>query len=86
MSNPPNRLLSSPTKPAFYISDDKLEPKKLVGYTEFFSWGHDDEGQLGHGVEENSTVVRKLSMPKSLSFEVFISQVACGYHHSAFIS
>lgn len=55
---------------------------KTVGYTEFFSWGNDDQGQLGHG--ENAQ--RKLSLPKSLSFEVYISQVACGAHHSAFIS
>jgi len=44
MSNPPNRLLSSPTKPAINFEDENLEPNKLVGYTEFFSWGHDDEG------------------------------------------
>jgi alpha-tubulin suppressor-like RCC1 family protein len=68
------------------MTDVGLEPKKLAGYTEFFSWGHDNEGQLGHGLEENTNVTRKLSIPKSLSFEVFINQVACGSHHSAFIS
>ena len=57
-----------------------------MGYTEFFSWGHDDDGQLGHGLNEVTHVIRRLNVPKSLSFEVFIGQIACGAHHSAFIS
>lgn len=84
MNNPPKCLLSSSSKAGHELADDK--PKKIVGYTEFFSWGNDSEGQLGHGLEDNSCVARRLELPKSLSFEVFISQVACGSHHSAFIS
>jgi hypothetical protein len=50
---------------------DKGEPVKK-GYTEFFSWGNDDDGQLGHG---HDGVDRKkiFNLPKSLSFEVNIS-------------
>ena len=56
-----------------------------MGYTEFFSWGSDEDGQLGHG---HDGIDRKkiFNLPKSLSFEVIISQVACGFAHTSFIS
>ena len=55
------------------------------GYTEFFSWGNDEDGQLGHG---HDGIDRKkiFNLPKSLSFEVIISQVSCGAAHTSFIS
>jgi alpha-tubulin suppressor-like RCC1 family protein len=55
------------------------------GYTEFFSWGNDEEGQLGHG---HDGVDRKkmFNLPKSLSFEVLIKHLSCGAAHTAFIS
>jgi hypothetical protein len=42
------------------------------GYTEFFSWGNDEDGQLGHG---HDGIDRKkiFNLPKSLSFEVIIT-------------
>lgn len=56
------------------------------GYTEFFSWGNDDLGQLGHGVEKTDHLKRTLNLPKSLSFEVIIASIACGSQHSSFIT
>lgn len=55
------------------------------GYTEFFSWGNDEDGQLGHG---HDSIDRKkiFNLPKSLSFEVIITQVSCGFAHTSFIS
>jgi alpha-tubulin suppressor-like RCC1 family protein len=55
------------------------------GYTEFFSWGNDEDGQLGHG---HDGIDRKkiFNLPKSLSFEVIITHVSCGYGHTSFIS
>ena len=47
------------------------------GYTEFFSWGNDDRGQLGHGIDQQN-VRRSLNVPKSLSFEVIIKHISCG--------
>lgn len=55
------------------------------GYTEFFSWGNDDKGQLGHGVDQGNPK-RTLNLPKSLSFEVLIRSVACGAQHSGFVT
>ena len=55
------------------------------GYTEFFSWGNDDKGQLGHGVDLNDPR-RTLNLPKSLSFEVLIASVSCGAQHSGFVT
>lgn len=47
------------------------------GYTEFYSWGNDSYGQLGHGADRGNKP-RKLNVPKSLSFEVQIANVSCG--------
>jgi len=55
------------------------------GYTEFFSWGRDDDGQLGHG-QDGVNRAKIFNVPKSLSFEVLISDVSCGLAHTCFIS
>eukprot|EP00347_Sterkiella_histriomuscorum_P023139 403335798 len=55
------------------------------GYTEFFSWGNDEMGQLGHG-QEGPDRKKIFNLPKSLSFEVLIQQVSCGSAHTSFIS
>jgi alpha-tubulin suppressor-like RCC1 family protein len=60
------------------------EPRKEVGYTEFFSWGQDSMGQLGHGSDLKAP--KPVGVPKSLSFEVYIRQISCGTNHSAFVS
>ena len=57
-----------------------------MGYTEFFSWGSDEKGQLGHGASQNPAAQRTLNLPKSLSFEVLISSVSCGASHSGFVT
>ncbi len=54
-------------------------------YTEYFSWGNDSKGQLGHG-KDNGHVERKLYLPKSLSFDVIIQMVACGSSHTVFLT
>lgn len=60
-------------------------PGTRKSYTEFFSWGNDEDGQLGHG---HDGIDRKkiFNLPKSLSFEVLISHVSCGFAHTSFIS
>lgn len=60
-------------------------------YTEFFSWGSDSYGQLALANadedEQQDYASQQFSdEPKSLSFDVVITQVACGDHHAAFIS
>lgn len=60
-------------------------------YTEFFSWGSDAYGQLALAnadEDENQDYSSQQfsDEPKSLSFDVIISQVSCGDHHAAFIS
>ena len=42
---------------------------------------------MGHGAgAEGNHLKRSLNLPKSLSFEVMISAVACGAQHSTFVS
>jgi alpha-tubulin suppressor-like RCC1 family protein len=60
-------------------------------YTEFFSWGSDSYGQLALANTDDEEGHDYSSQqfsdePKSLSFDVIISQISCGDHHAAFIS
>ena len=66
-------------------SSDQTSTVVKKGYTEFFSWGNDEDGQLGHG-HDGPERKKIFNLPKSLSFEVVIKQVACGVAHTAFIS
>jgi hypothetical protein len=56
------------------VSQFNPQPSSAVrkSYTEFFSWGNDEDGQLGHG---HDGIDRKkiFNLPKSLSFEVLIA-------------
>ena len=57
------------------------------GYTEYFSNGCDFDGQLGHGVEPSKhDRQKKVSVPKSLSFDILIRQVSCGGSHTLILS
>lgn len=57
------------------------------GYTEFFSWGNDNFGQLGHGTnEKQNQKQRRLNLPKSLSFDVIITDIGCGTNHASFLT
>ena len=64
--------------------DDDVD-RNYAAYTEFFSWGNDQSGQLGHGVERGKQP-RKLNLPKSLSFEVKIKDLSCGSNFASFIT
>ena len=65
---------------------DLRELEKVQGgFTEFFSWGNDDKGQLGHG-RDLSHPNRTLNLPKPLSFDVLIQSIACGAQHSSFVT
>ncbi len=64
----------------------QTNPVKFKGYTEYFSWGNDRYGQLGHGTNSSSKQPRRLDLPKSLSFDVVISVIACGSNHSVFLT
>lgn len=49
--------------------------------------GCDYHGQLGHGQDPGLHDRRKFSnIPKSLSFDILISDIACGYAHSLILS
>ena len=65
--------------------------KDASKYTEFFSWGSDQFGQLGlaEDVDFENTDKRKhhvFEVPNSLSFEIIIEQLSCGDYHAAFLS
>jgi alpha-tubulin suppressor-like RCC1 family protein len=53
------------------------------GYTEYFSFGVDTKGQLGHGKSLESNFI---SVPKSLSFDILIAKVSCGGSHTILLS
>lgn len=59
----------------------------MEGYTEYFSHGLDSLGQLGHAQNKHDPN-RKLKtlVPKSLSFDILISRVACGAAHTLILS
>lgn len=82
---PPLREHNNTYSEAPLTSFDKPSSVVRKGYTEFFSWGNDEDGQLGHG---HDGIDRKkiFNLPKSLSFEVIITQVSCGFAHTSFIS
>ena len=49
------------------------------GYTEFYSFGCDYSGQLGHGNDPDMHDQRKfIKVPKSLSFDIQLAMVSCG--------
>ena len=68
-------------------SYDKAREQLIQGYTEFFSHGCDDLGQLGHACNKENPNRQKLTkVPKSLSFDVLIDQVTCGMQHTLILS
>jgi alpha-tubulin suppressor-like RCC1 family protein len=50
-------------------------------FTEVFSWGLNDHGQLGIGDHPQQVL-----QPVLCSYSISISQIACGAEHSAFIT
>ena len=57
----------------------------LQEFTEVFSWGSDRHGQLGLGKNLQSQK-QFYSIPRFCSYNIAISQVACGSSHSVFIT
>lgn len=58
-------------------------------YTEFFSWGSDQYGQLAlanSDDQDDNGQPQFSDMPKSLSFDIIIKQISCGSTHAGFIS
>ena len=78
-----NGSFSQPTNNV--VTRSPVKTGEDQGYTEFFSWGRDDDGQLGHG-QDGSQRTKIFNVPKSLSFEVLIADVSCGFAHTCFIS
>lgn len=71
--------------------EDQHDNGDAPPYTEFFSWGSDSFGQLAlaNADEEDQqdyASQQYCDEPKSLSFDVIITQISCGDHHAAFIS
>jgi alpha-tubulin suppressor-like RCC1 family protein len=54
----------------------------MESFTEVFSWGSDQDGQLGLG----GTIGKTFPSPRLCSFNVLIKELSCGEEHSAFIS
>lgn len=52
-------------------------------YTEVFSWGSDQNGQLGLGMPNNG---KPYTIPRYCTYNIAIKMVACGDEHSAFIT
>jgi alpha-tubulin suppressor-like RCC1 family protein len=57
----------------------------IEGYTEFFSHGCDENGQLGHAQQKDNRET-KFDVPKSLSFDILISKVSCGGNHTLMLA
>jgi alpha-tubulin suppressor-like RCC1 family protein len=59
-------------------------------YTEVFSWGNDEFGQLGLGAteqqEQELLMQNAYPVPRFCSYNVTIRQISCGSHHVAFIT
>ena len=55
----------------------------MLAHTEIFTWGANRKEQLSTGTDLLGT---NYDTPRFCTFNVFISQVACGEGHSAFIS
>lgn len=54
----------------------------MESFTEVFSWGSDQAGQLGLG----GTIGKSFPSPRLCSFNVLIKELSCGEEHTAFIS
>ena len=54
----------------------------LTAEGKVFVWGSNTEGQLGLGGESEETV----HCPTQLSLEVTVSEISCGYYHSALVT
>lgn len=67
------------------------QQQEMAPYTEFFSWGSDSHGQLAlaNSDEDDQNqyyAPQFYEEPKSLSFDILITQISCGDYHAAFIS
>ncbi|CDW78422.1 UNKNOWN [Stylonychia lemnae] len=72
-------------------NQDSQFQQEIAPYTEFFSWGSDQFGQLAlaNTDEEENQYQQNVPFseePKSLSFDIIIKQISCGENHAAFIS
>lgn len=56
------------------------------GYTEYFSHGSDQFGQLGHARKKDDCGNEIVKVPKNLSFDIIITQVTCGAEHTLILS
>ena len=52
-------------------------------YTEVFSWGTDQSGQLGLG---SHPIGKTYPIPRYCTYNISIMQIACGDDHAAFIT
>ena len=70
-----------------YLKEKEGRKDKEAGklYTEVFSWGSDKHGQLGLG-ERYAQGSQLYSVPKLCSYNIAISQLACGQAHTVFIT
>jgi len=59
-------------------------------YTEVFSWGNDEFGQLGLGATEHSeqelVIKNGFPVPRFCSYNVTIRLISCGSQHAAFVT
>ncbi|EDK31655.2 chromosome condensation regulator RCC1 repeat protein (macronuclear) [Tetrahymena thermophila SB210] len=62
---------------------EQSEEDQLSEYTEVFSWGSDEEGQMGLGENKRNSV---FYYPRVCSFQIVIHQLACGLDHTAFVA
>lgn len=63
------------------LSEDENED-----FTEIFSWGNDNSGQLGLGPKHSKGYKSRHSLPRYCSFNVSVVQMACGQDHTVFIT
>ncbi len=68
------------------MSPTKVSNLQSQEYTEVFSWGNDKCGQLGLGRQTHSNGKTFHTVPRFCSYNIAITQVACGTNHSVFIT
>eukprot|EP00347_Sterkiella_histriomuscorum_P009585 403340643 len=72
------------------LNQDSQIQQEIVPYTQFFSWGSDQYGQLALANQEDDDNYNNQpqfsDVPKSLSFDIIIKQISCGENHAGFIS
>jgi len=68
------------------VRSGSLSEEEAEEFTEIFSWGNDNSGQLGLGPSHLKGHKNRYSLPRYCSFNVAVYQMSCGQEHTVFIT